>query len=161
MRFYLQLVRANFRNPLAQTIVQLTSPLVVPVRRVVPSIGQADTATLLVAYVVQLLLMCAMVLLKGGAPSPVLFGLAIFELARLSLQLFLVVILIHVVLSWVAPQSYNPIAALVGELAAPILMPIKRHIPAVAGIDLSPLVAFILINIGIIIVDNLSMMFVT
>lgn len=161
LRLYLQLVRANFRNPLAQAVVQLTSPLVVPVRRFVPPIGQVDTATVLVAYVLQVLLMAALVLLKGLQPSAMIFGLAVFELANMTIRLFLFAIIIQVVLSWVAPGNYSPVSALIDELTRPVLAPFKRWIPPVGGFDLSPLAAILALNVGLIIVRHLTIGFVS
>ncbi|MEM7611796.1 MAG: YggT family protein [Pseudomonadota bacterium] len=159
LRLYLQLVRANFRNPLAQAIVQLTSPLVVPVRRFVPPIGQIDTATLLVAYAIQVVLLAALFLLRGIDVSGAIFGLAVFELARLSLQLFIFAIIINIVLSWVAPGTYNPASQLIDELVRPILTPFRRWIPPVSGFDFSPIGALLALGVGTIIVDNLSAWF--
>ncbi|MEN7343863.1 MAG: YggT family protein [Pseudomonadota bacterium] len=161
LRLYLQLVRANFRNPLAQSIVQLTSPLVVPVRRFVPPIGQVDTATLLVAYIVQVLLLGALTLLKGFSPSPIIFGLAVFELAEMSIKLFLYAIVIQVVISWVAPGNYSPASALIEELTRPVMRPFQRLIPPMGGLDLSPMIAILALSVGLIIVDHLRFSFLT
>ena len=158
LRFFLQLARANFRNPLAQAIVQLTSPLIVPVRRVVPPLGTLDTATLLVAYAAQVALLAVMQLLLGiGLPANILV-LAVFELARLSLNIFFFAILIGVVLSWVAPGTYNPAAALIDDLTRPILRPVRRWVPPIAGLDLSPLAATLLIGIASIVLTHLQRM---
>lgn len=158
LRFLLQLVRANFRNPLAQAIVQLTSPLIVPVRRVVPAIGNLDTATLLVAYAAQVLFFVATALLLGGGLSAGIFVGAAFALLRLSLWVFLIAIFIGVVLSWISPGNYNPAGALADDLTRPLLRPIRRVMPPIAGLDLSPLAAILLIQIGLIVVNNLSVM---
>lgn len=158
LRFLLQLVRANFRNPLAQAIVQLTSPLIVPVRRVVPAIGNLDTATLLVAYAAQVLFFIAAALLLGGGLSAGIFIGAAFALLRLSLWIFLIAIFIGVVLSWISPGNYNPAGALADDLTRPLLRPIRRVMPPIAGLDLSPLAAILLIQIGLIVVNNLAVM---
>ncbi|MEL7310872.1 MAG: YggT family protein [Pseudomonadota bacterium] len=155
LRFLLQMVRANFRNPIAQAIVQLTSPLVVPVRRIIPSIGTIDAATLLVAYGVQVLLLAALMLLRGYGISGQLLIDAVFALANLTLTIFMVALLIGVVLSWVAQGSYNPAGALADELTRPVLTPIRRIIPPIAGFDLSPLFALMLIQICRIVLTHL------
>ncbi|MEL6301273.1 MAG: YggT family protein [Pseudomonadota bacterium] len=157
LRFWLQVVRANFRNPLAQAIVKLTSPLIVPVRRIVPAIGTLDTATLLVAYAAQVLAIAAMYLLQGVMlPLATLLIFAVFELARLSIYMFLFAIIIGVVLSWIAPGNYNPAGALADELARPIMTPIRQVIPPIAGLDLSPLGAILVLQIGLIVLNNLQ-----
>ncbi|MEM7764816.1 MAG: YggT family protein [Pseudomonadota bacterium] len=161
LRLYLQLVRANFRNPLAQAIVQLTSPIVVPVRRIIPPIGQVDTATLIVAYAIQVLLIACLWLLYGIQPNASIFGIAVFELAAMSIKLFLWSIVIMVVLSWVAPGNYSPANALIDELTRPVLQPFRRWIKPVGGFDLSPLAAILALNVGLIIVNNLKRSFLS
>lgn len=156
LRLFLQLARANFRNPLAQAIVQLTSPLVVPVRRFIPAIGRIDTATLLVAYVLKVVFIAAILLVMGGTLSSNIFVAAIIALILLSLRLFFFAILIQIVLSWIAPGTYNPATSLVDELVQPVLAPFRRIIPPIAGLDLSPLAAIIALQVGMIIVANIS-----
>ncbi|MEL7023875.1 MAG: YggT family protein [Pseudomonadota bacterium] len=158
LRFLLQAVRANFRNPLAQAIVQLTSPLVVPVRRIVPAIGNIDTATLVVAYAAQVVLLAALMLLIGAGISSQILIDAVFALANLTINIFFFAIIIGVVLSWVAPGSYNPAGALADELARPLLTPIRRVIPPFSGFDLSPLFAMLLIGVIRIVVNHLHLM---
>ncbi|MEO0345653.1 MAG: YggT family protein [Pseudomonadota bacterium] len=156
LRFFLQMARVNFRNPLAQAIVRLTSPLVVPVRRVVPPIGKIDTATLVVAYVVQVALLAALILLRGGSPGSSLFIYAAIELVRMSLMLYTYAIIIWVVLGWISPGSYNPVSALIDEWLRPFMAPFRRLIPPIAGLDLSPLFAMIALGVGQIVVNNVG-----
>ncbi len=146
LRLILPWVRADFRNPLAQAILRLTSPLVVPVRRVVPPVGRIDTATVLVAYVIQYLTIVVIVLINGGTPqfAPVAIT-AVVELVILTLNLFAFAILIRVILSWIAPGTYNPATAMITTLTEPVLRPFRRIIPPIAGLDLSPLFAMIIL----------------
>ncbi|MEL6870689.1 MAG: YggT family protein [Pseudomonadota bacterium] len=155
LRFFLQLVRANFRNPLAQAIVQLTSPLVVPVRRVVPAFGKFDTATLLVAYVVQLVMTLTLTLLQGVPPYAAMLWIALFSLVFASIQLFTFAIIISVIISWIAPGNYNPASALVNDLVEPLLRPIRSKVPPMGGLDLSPLLAILALGVLQIIARNL------
>lgn len=147
LRFWLPLMRADFRNPVAQGILRITSPLIIPVRRIVPPIGRLDTSTIMVAYVLEFLLVLALLAIRGLSVSTLPITItAVFELAILSLNLFFFVILIKVILSWVAPHNYNPITALLNTMAEPILRPFRRIVPAVGGFDISPIFAIILLK---------------
>ena len=156
LRLFMQVARVNFRNPLAQAIVRLTSPIIVPVRRVIPPFGKIDTATVIVAYAVQLVLLAALFLLRGIPLVPLLFADAAVELLRLSLLLYTYAIIVWVVLSWIAPNTYNPVGALVDELLRPFMAPFRRVIPPIAGLDLSPLGAMIALGVGLIVVRNID-----
>jgi YggT family protein len=146
LRLVLPWVRADFRNPLAQAILRLTSPLVVPLRRIVPPIGRVDTATVLIAYVIQYLTLVVIILIHGRTPqfAPVAL-LAIVELVILTVNLFVFAILIRVILSWVAPGTYNPATAMITTLTEPVLRPFRRMLPSMGGLDLSPLFAMIIL----------------
>ncbi len=146
LRLILPWAGADFRNPLAQAILKLTSPLVVPVRRIVPPVGKLDTATVLVAYVIQCLVIVVIVMIRGGTPSAVPIMLtAVVELVITTINLFVFAILIRVILSWVAPGTYNPATALITQLTEPVLKPFRRMLPPMGGLDLSPLFAMIIL----------------
>jgi YggT family protein len=148
LRLLLQWVRADFRNPLSQFILRVTDPLVIPLRRLVPAIGSLDTATLLIAVLIQLIATAVLVNVAcvGDIDIIQLVGIAIVRLLQLSLRIYLFVVLIYVVLSWVAPGgSYNPAANLLASLTEPVLAPVRRLVPAIGGLDLSAL--FVLIGI--------------
>ncbi|MEL6200583.1 MAG: YggT family protein, partial [Pseudomonadota bacterium] len=117
-----------------------------------------DTATLVVAYVVQVALLAALILLRGGSPNSALFVVAAIELVRMSLMLYTYAIVIWVVLGWISPGSYNPVSALIDEWLRPFMAPFRRLIPPIAGLDLSPLFAMIALGVGHIVVDNVGMM---
>lgn len=145
LRFLLQLVRADFYNPFAQFLVKVTNPLVKPLRKLIPGIGGIDWASLIVVV----LLMLAEFLLIGllprySLPSPQgLIVLALAETLSLVVNIFLFSIIIQAVISWVNPGGYNPIIGLLHQLTAPILDPVRRVIPPISGLDLSPMVAII------------------
>lgn len=146
LRLLLPLAGADFRNPLAQAILKLTSPLVVPLRRILPPVGRIDTATVLAAYVIQFVTIVVVVLINGGTPRMVPVALtAVIELVTLTINLFVFAILIRVILSWVSPGTYNPATALITTLTEPVLRPFRRAIPPMGGLDLSPLFAMILL----------------
>jgi YggT family protein len=148
LRLLLQWVRADFRNPLSQFILRVTDPLVIPVRRLVPAIGSLDTATLLIAVIIQLIATAILVNVAcvGDTDIIQLVGIALVRLLQLSLRIYLFVVLIYVILSWVAPGgSYNPAANLLASLVEPVLAPVRRLVPTIGGLDLSAL--FVLIGI--------------
>ena len=149
LRIWLPLLRADFRNPLAKAVLRLTSPLVVPMRRVLPSFGRLDTATVLVAFVIQyaailLIMFIYAALLSNPLPSSGLIALtSMVKLISLSVNLFVFAIIIRVVLSWISPGLHNPATALVSTLTEPVLRPIRRLLPPMGGFDLSPMLTII------------------
>jgi YggT family protein len=157
LRFWLPWLRADFRNPVAQGILRFTSPLILPLRRVLPSIGRLDTATVLVAFVIQFLTLLGLLALTNRVIDPLPVAMtAVVELVILSLNLFFFAILIRIILSWIAPHNYNPITALLTTLSEPILAPFRRLIPAIGGLDISPVFAIILIQALVILLHSLK-----
>ena len=148
LRLLLQVVRADFRNPVARAIVQLTNPVILPLRRVLPPLGKLDTASLvalILCTVVKLWILLA--LLRGIAPPPSTMLVAtLLELVRLVLMTYLFSIVLNALLSFLAPGNYSPVQALLHSLCEPVLRPFRRVIPPVGGLDLSPLVPIILIQ---------------
>ena len=160
-RFYLQLMRASFRNPLGQFVIALTNWLVLPARRIIPAMFGLDLASFLLAWLVQALLLLLLYLLRGGGfvgasgmVLGVLLTLALLELARLSLYLLIGVILIQAVISWINP--YAPLAPLFNALAAPFLRPFRRLIPPIGNVDLSPLFALVVAQLLLIPLEYLA-----
>lgn len=157
LRFWLPWLRADFRNPIAQGILRFTSPLIVPLRRFLPSIGRLDTATILVAFIVQFLTVLALLaIVRRSAETATVALVSIIELAILSLNLFFFAILIRIILSWVAPGTYNPITALLTTLSEPILRPFRRIIPAIGGLDISPIFAIVLLQAAVIMLQSVK-----
>lgn len=146
VRFLLQYFRADFRNPVAQAILQVTSPLIVPVRKLVPAIGKLDTATIAVAVAVEVLFVLLFYGLVGLPPNPL--WIAIYALIRtvmLTIRVLIFAIFISVILSWIS-TGYNPAVAMISALSEPILRPFRRFVPLLGGLDLSPLVALLLLS---------------
>ena len=161
LRFWLPLVRADFRNPIAQGILRFTSPLIIPVRRFVPPIGRIDTATVLVTFAMQCLIVFVLSKIDSRSYDALAIAwLALLELTILSLNLFFFAIIIRIILSWIAPQSYNPIVALTGSIAEPVLRPFRRFIPPIGGLDISPIFAIVLLQAGVIWLQTLKPLFV-
>jgi YggT family protein len=148
LRFILQLVRANFYNPLCQFIVKATQPLLKPLRRVIPSMFGLDMSSLVLALIVQMVLIAVILLLKGFEVDLLLLvPWALIAVFSLFLSVLFYAMIISVILSWVAPGSHNPGAELVQQITEPVLAPFRRIIPNLGGLDISPIFAFIAIQL--------------
>ncbi|EJZ60549.1 MULTISPECIES: YggT family protein [Pseudomonas] len=161
LRFVLQLVRANFYNPLCQFVVKATQPLLKPLRRIIPSIFGLDMSSLVLAILVQLALMALTLLLTYGTTgNPLqLFIWSIIGVTALFLKIFFFALIISVILSWVAPGSHNPGAELVNQICEPALAPFRRILPNLGGLDLSPIFAFLALKlIDMLVINNLAAM---
>jgi YggT family protein len=161
LRFILQLVRADFYNPVSQFIVRATHPLLKPLRKVIPSLAGLDLASLVLAIVLQLLLMALTLMLLGyGLDNPLqLLVWSIIGVTALFLKVFFFALIISVILSWVAQGSHNPTAMLINQICEPLLSPIRRILPSMGGLDLSPIVAFLILNlIDMLVIRNLAIM---
>jgi YggT family protein len=145
LRFLLPLVRADFRNPLSQAVLSLTSWLVLPLRRILPPMGRVDTASLLALIAVQLLATFLMFRLRVGAVIPLapLLQIALISLVTTTIRLFQILIFVYALLSFIAPGTYSPVVGLLSSLCEPLLRPLRRLLPAIGGLDFSPLVALI------------------
>ena len=149
LRFMLQLFRANFYdNPVAQALVKITNPPLKPLRRVIPGFGGMDFAAVILMFTLQFLAQYLIMLVKGASISlvPLIF-FSVAELVSLFLNVFLFGILIQVIISWINPGAYNPALALVSSLTEPVLAPARRVIPAIGGLDISPLVVLLIIQV--------------
>jgi YggT family protein len=148
LRFILQLVRANFYNPLCQFAVKATQPLLKPLRRVIPSMFGLDMSSLVLALIVQMALY-AVILLLSGYEVDVLFlaPWALIGIFALFLKILFWAMIISVILSWVAPGSHNPGAELVQQITEPVLAPFRRIVPNLGGLDISPIFAFIALQL--------------
>ena len=150
LRFVLQLVKADFYNPLSQFIVKATQPLVTPLRRIIPGFAGLDLASLVLAILVQLLLMIVTLTLMGYNVGGFILQLLVWSMigvTSLFLKVFFFALIISVILSWVAPGSYNPGAQLVNQICEPLLAPFRKLLPNLGGLDISPIFAFITINL--------------
>ena len=161
MRFVLQLVRANFYNPLCQFVVKATQPLLKPLRRIVPSLFGLDMSSLLLAILVQMALMALTLLLTYGTTgNPLQLVIwSIIGVTALFLKIFFFALIISVILSWVAPGSHNPGAELVNQICEPALAPFRRIVPNLGGLDISPILAFMVLKLlDMLVINNLAAM---
>ena len=151
-RFFMQWQRISFRNQLGQFVVSTTDWIVRPLRRFIPGLFGLDMASLLPAWLVQVLLVMFELSLRGAAFSgntaavlAGLWGVGLIELLRMMVYLVFAVVLGSAVLSWVSQHA--PLAPLLHSIAAPFLRPFRRVIPSIANVDLSPLVLLLVLQI--------------
>jgi len=157
LRFVMQLVRADFRNPLANFVLVVTNPVIMPLRRVLPPLGKVDTASVL-AIIFVAALQIAILSVIAGHPllNPFAFAMALlFKLVVSFIRFFIGAILIYALLSWVVPAGYNPAMALLASVCEPVLRPFRRLIPPIANFDLSALWALLALGVVQILVLQL------
>ncbi len=144
LRLLLQWVKADFYNPLSQFLIKVTNPVLVPARRIIPSIGKLDTASVVVMLLLELI---QLVIISQLSQMDFGFGfLLLFAIKKLLVTLLLtyfVLIIARVIISWIASQSRHPLIPLIHQLTEPVLRPFHKLIPPIGGVDLSPL--FVLI----------------
>jgi len=144
LRLLLQWVRADYYNPLSQFLIKVTNPVLVPARRLVPSIGKLDTAAVVVMLLLELLQLVIIGLLsKTDFGFQFLLLFAVRKLLIALLLVYFVLIIAMVLVSWFARHSHHPLIPLIYQLTDPVLRPIQRFLPPLGGIDLSPLIALI------------------
>ncbi len=152
LRFLLQVVRADFYNPISQFLVKATNPPLKVMRRIIPGLGGIDLSSLILAWLLKSIEILLILLVGGGAVNllaPLLW--AIPELVELVINIYLFGILIQVILSWVSPGNYNPAVGLLYSLTSPLLRPAQKLLPPMGGLDLSPM----LVMIGLVLLKML------
>lgn len=159
MRFLMQVVRADFYNPISQFVVKASSPPLRPLRRLIPGAAGMDIASLvllLILIIVELLLLS----LISNLPMPSVIGLialALVEMLKLTIYVFMFSVIILAILSWVSPGGYNPVANLLYQITAPLMRPARRMLPPMGGLDLSPMLVIIaLYMLILLLVDPLQ-----
>jgi YggT family protein len=153
-RFHFQWLRVPFRNPVGEFVLATTSWMVMPLRRVVPGLAGLDLATLLLAWLLQGVAIWIKASIVGAEPSLLLLaGMAALDLVRYSLYILVFAVLVQVIFSWINP--YAPMAPVFNAMTAPFLRPLRRFIPPLGGIDLTPLVLLVIIQIILIVLANL------
>jgi YggT family protein len=158
LRIMLQIARADFYNPISQFVVQVTNPLVVPARRIIPSLRGFDLPTLVVLYLLQLAVSLLVFALRGFVPSlGQLLWIALFEVLTAAVWAYVICLFAYVLLSWFG-QAYNPIATFMNQIVAPVLRPARRLLPAVGGLDLSPMIVMIFLMAVLIALGDLQAM---
>ena len=144
LRFLLQWVRADFYNPVCQFVVKVTTPALRPFRQVIPGYAGMDLAALALAWFVKSLELAIVALIALPEASALgALAWAIPELVNLAINIFIATVLIRVVLSWINPDPYNPVAGLLDSLTEPVMRPARQLIPPVGGLDLSPVLVMV------------------
>ncbi|MDP5238099.1 YggT family protein [Uliginosibacterium sp. 31-16] len=160
VRTAMRFMRISFVSQLGQFVLATTNWAVLPFQKIVPSIGKLDLSALLPAWLLQALLALLLALLGGhslGQPLPLMTGVLIigaFELLRSALYLLLGVVLLGAILSWVNP--YSPFAGPINALTRPFLAPFRRILPPISGVDLSPLLLLLVLQILLYMLNNLQ-----
>jgi len=154
LRLMLQLVRADFRDPLADAVVRVTNWLVLPLRRVLPPAGRIDTATVVSVLLISLGRTALLLLLAGYGTLPWLAGLrlTLTDLVTLVLKIYLFGLIVYWLIGFIAPAGSSPGSRLLSQLCEPVLRPVRRLIPPIGQIDFSPLWVCILISAALLLV---------
>jgi YggT family protein len=149
LRIIMQWAEWEYHNPVVTMIIRVTQVPVKFLRRFIPAIGRWDTATIILLLLLSMIKLVFISLLKTGIPQVSAFLMLILtDIFSLFITLFTVSIIVEVILSWLSPQgSYNPITPLITRMNTPILKPIRQMLPTMGGIDLSPLIALLGIQI--------------
>ena len=149
LRFLLQLVRADFYNPISQFLVKITNPVVMPVRRIIPGLGGIDLSSLLLSLLLQLAGIVALLLVNGLGPPNILLLLvwSVLGVVALLVNIYFFALLAMIILSWVAPGSHHPAIHLLHQITEPVMAPFRKALPPMGGMDFSPILLFILINV--------------
>jgi len=145
LRFILQMVRADFYNPVSRFIVKITNPPLKPLRRFIPGLAGIDMASVIFMLALQMLEFFIITLLRNF-PAPDILGLTLYafvELISLGFYVFLFSIFILAILSWINPGQYSPINNLLSQITEPVLRPARKFLPPMSGMDLSPLIAMV------------------
>ncbi len=157
VRFLLQVARADFYNPISQTVVRLTNPLLIPLRKVIPGIYGIDLASILLAVAISWVATELTMLAYGGFlnPATVLVWVSIGLLSFVT-SIYFWGLLISIVFSWIAPSSHHPALQLLRQLMEPAMAPFRRLLPPMGGIDITPIFAFLTLQVINIVIGWLA-----
>lgn len=162
LRFYFQLLRVPYYNPVAQFLIAVTDFIVRPTRRFIPGWGGMDISTLILAWLLECIIVASVYVVQGYhfesnfiAASGVIGLLGIVEIIKTTLYIILVMIIMQAVLSWVNPHS--PLAPLLDNFTRPFLNIFRKRIPPIANVDLSPLFVLIIIQLLLMVVAGVYM----
>lgn len=155
-RFHFQWLRVPFRNPMGEFVLAVTNWAVVPARRVIPGLAGLDLATLILAWAFQALGLWAQAAIVGAEPSAVaLVAVAAVDLLRYSVYILVFAVFVQVAISWINPDA--PLGPLFDMVTRPFLRPLRRYLPPVGRVDLSPLVLLLVLYILLIPIAHLRM----
>jgi len=150
LRLLFQLVRADFYNPVSQMLVLITNPPVLFLRRVVPGLWGIDMASVILLFILGLIKLYLVQLILNRVPAiPGALLWTLTDLLQLLIWVYIVAILIRVIISWITPSSYNPVMSLLISLTEPLMSRARRLLPPMSGLDLSPILLFILLYLSL------------
>ena len=153
LRLLLQLVRGDFYNPISQFVVKSTAWALRPLRRIIPAIGGIDTASIILLLAVQMLSLYLIGMARGfSIPLAAITIQSFAALIKLLFTIYTMTIIAQAILSWIGPGTYHPIVNLLYMINEPVLRPVRRFIPPISGLDLSPLITIVIIQLLIILV---------
>lgn len=156
LRFWMQWVRADFRNEFGQFIIKATNPAIIPLRRLIPSIGVVDTATVLLAITIALLKIYALLFISGSGITSYsilkILSVSIASVLDSSIYVFLGSIFVGIIASWLNPNSYHPILSIARSISEPLLAPARQLLPSMGGIDFSPMLVIVFLRVSQILV---------
>ncbi|MDR7344664.1 MAG: YggT family protein [Pantoea sp.] len=146
LRIWMQWARCDFYNPFSQFVVKITQPIIKPLRRVIPSIGPVDTASLLLAYVLSVLMFTLVFALQSSVFlfDPVFLYFGLVSLVKAAGVLVFWVIIVRSLMSWIS-QGRNPVDYVLIQLTEPLMAPVRRILPAMGGIDFSAMVVILVL----------------
>jgi YggT family protein len=155
MRFLLQWVKADFYNPICQFLIKVTNPLLVPLRRIIPGFFGLDMAAVVLIYLLQVIFLVLSALMMQVPLMPVILLIAVIQIILLFLNVMFYAILLRAIASWFNPNPYNPLLMILIQLTEPLLLPFRKRLPMFSGMDFSPLVVLILIQVIIFFISSL------
>ena len=157
LRFILQSIRADFYNPLSQFIVKITDPLLKPLRRIIPGFGGVDIASIVLMLLLKIMSILLIILIAGKPMHiAVIAVLTVGGLISLAIYVFIFSIFIMAIISWISPGGYNPVLALIQQITEPVMRPIRRYVKPVSGLDLSPMIALLLLYLVAMAIPHLQ-----
>ncbi len=158
LRLLLQWARADFYNPISQFLVKVTNPLLLPARRFIPAFGRLDTASVVIAIIIQALAICSILLVLSAQLPPVLSLLywSLLGVVATTVSVYFYAVLANIILSWIAPGTYHPAASLLQQITEPVMKPFRKLVPPIGGMDLSPIILFLCINVVQIVLRHLA-----
>jgi YggT family protein len=160
LRFLLQLARADFYNPISQALVRITNPAIKPLRRIIPGFFGVDIASLVLAIAVKLAMIMALFIIQTGSANvniALVLLVAVLSVLVTMFNIYFIAMIATIILSWVAPGSYHPAAVLIHQVVEPVMAPFRRLLPPMGGIDFSPMIAFLALNVVKILFSALAM----
>ncbi|MCK0106934.1 YggT family protein [Marinobacter sp. S0848L] len=160
LRFLLQLARADFYNPISQFVVKATNPPLRPLRRIIPGWGGIDGAALVLAILIQAITFFLMLLIyNSGMPSFNPLTLLVWgtlNVLSLIVKIYFWSVIAVVVVSWIAPQSGHPAIQLVVQITEPVMRPVRNIMPSMGGLDLSPIIVFLILNVLDVVLNHMK-----